>query len=107
VIFATLRWRLLDRSCFYLKVWPPHNFVALLHGRSVRPWCPYCDPEIADTGCTGDARRQLILVKSFTVMMQDVDRAITDGRDDGFVEIHTREGADEIIGATIVASRAR
>jgi pyruvate/2-oxoglutarate dehydrogenase complex dihydrolipoamide dehydrogenase (E3) component len=71
------------------------------------PWCTYCDPEIAHIGMhIGDARRQSIPVKSFTVMMQDVDRAITDGRDDGFVKIHIREGTDEIIGATIVASRA-
>jgi pyruvate/2-oxoglutarate dehydrogenase complex dihydrolipoamide dehydrogenase (E3) component len=39
-------------------------------------------------------------------MMQDVARAITDGQDDGFVKIHVREGTDQILGATIVASRA-
>jgi pyruvate/2-oxoglutarate dehydrogenase complex dihydrolipoamide dehydrogenase (E3) component len=38
--------------------------------------------------------------------MQDVDRAITDGQDLGFVKIHTKVGTDEILGATIVASRA-
>jgi pyruvate/2-oxoglutarate dehydrogenase complex dihydrolipoamide dehydrogenase (E3) component len=39
-------------------------------------------------------------------MMQDVDRAITDGEDTGFVKIHLAEGSDNILGATIVASRA-
>ena len=39
-------------------------------------------------------------------MMQDVDRAITDGQDIGFVKIHIAEGSDRILGATIVASRA-
>jgi pyruvate/2-oxoglutarate dehydrogenase complex dihydrolipoamide dehydrogenase (E3) component len=39
-------------------------------------------------------------------MMQDVDRAITDGQDDGFVKVYVREGSDSIIGATIVAARA-
>jgi pyruvate/2-oxoglutarate dehydrogenase complex dihydrolipoamide dehydrogenase (E3) component len=53
-----------------------------------------------------EARRQSIPVKSFTIMMQDVDRAITDGLDDGFVKIYVREGTDQILGATIVASRA-
>jgi pyruvate/2-oxoglutarate dehydrogenase complex dihydrolipoamide dehydrogenase (E3) component len=73
----------------------------------IAPWCTYCDPEIAHIGMhVWDAKRQSIAVKSYTVMMQDVDRAITDGRDDGFVKIHVREGTDEIIGATIVASRA-
>jgi pyruvate/2-oxoglutarate dehydrogenase complex dihydrolipoamide dehydrogenase (E3) component len=53
-----------------------------------------------------DAKRRSLKVKTFTVMMQDVDRAIADGRDDGFVKIHVRQGSDEILGATIVASRA-
>jgi pyruvate/2-oxoglutarate dehydrogenase complex dihydrolipoamide dehydrogenase (E3) component len=71
------------------------------------PWCTYCDPEIAHVGMNiWDAKRQSIAVKTFTVMMQDVERAITDGRDDGFVKIHVRDGTDEILGATIVASRA-
>jgi pyruvate/2-oxoglutarate dehydrogenase complex dihydrolipoamide dehydrogenase (E3) component len=71
------------------------------------PWCTYCDPEIAHIGLhVHEARRQSIPIKSFTVMMQDVARAITDGQDDGFVKIHVREGTDQILGATIVASRA-
>ncbi len=71
------------------------------------PWCTYCDPEIAHIGMhIWDARNRSIFVKSYTVMMQDIDRAITDGRDEGFVKIHVRDGTDEIIGATIVASRA-
>lgn len=75
--------------------------------RMIAPWCTYCDPEIAHIGMqVWDAKRLAIPVKSFTIMMQDVDRAITDGRDDGFVKIHVRDGTDEILGATIVASRA-
>jgi pyruvate/2-oxoglutarate dehydrogenase complex dihydrolipoamide dehydrogenase (E3) component len=71
------------------------------------PWCTYCDPEIAHVGMNiWDAKRQSIAVKTFTIMMQDVERAITDGRDDGFVKIHVRDGTDEVLGATIVASRA-
>jgi pyruvate/2-oxoglutarate dehydrogenase complex dihydrolipoamide dehydrogenase (E3) component len=75
--------------------------------RMTVPWCTYCDPEIAHVGMNiWDAKRQSIAVKTYTVMMQDVDRAIIDGRDDGFVKIHVRGGTDEILGATIVASRA-
>ena len=71
------------------------------------PCCTYCDPEIAHIGMhMREARQQSIRVKSFTIMMQDVDRAITDGLDDGFVKIYVREGTDQILGATIVASRA-
>src|SRR5665213_539795 len=44
------------------------------------PWCTYCDPEIAHIGMhVWEARQQSIPIKSFTVMMHDVDRAITDG----------------------------
>jgi pyruvate/2-oxoglutarate dehydrogenase complex dihydrolipoamide dehydrogenase (E3) component len=71
------------------------------------PRCTYCDPEIAHIGMhVWEARERSIPVKSFTIMMQDVDRAITDGQDDGFVKIHIRDGTDEILGATIVAARA-
>ncbi|MEO9230353.1 MAG: mercuric reductase [Devosia sp.] len=71
------------------------------------PWCTFCDPEIAHIGVhVWQARQQSIPIKSFTVMMHDVDRAITDGQDTGFVKIHVAEGTDRILGATIVASRA-
>jgi pyruvate/2-oxoglutarate dehydrogenase complex dihydrolipoamide dehydrogenase (E3) component len=71
------------------------------------PWCTYCDPEIAHIGIDGrEASRRSIPIKSYTVMMQDVDRAITDGQDDGFVKIYVREGTDQILGATVVATRA-
>ena len=71
------------------------------------PWCTYCDPEIAHIGAhVWEARQQSIPIKSFTVMMHDVDRAITDGQNLGFVKIHVEEGTDKILGATIVASRA-
>jgi pyruvate/2-oxoglutarate dehydrogenase complex dihydrolipoamide dehydrogenase (E3) component len=84
-------------------------FAAGAHRRSqmIVPWCTYCDPEIAHIGMqVWNAKRHAIPVQSFTIMMQDVDRAITDGCDDGFVKIHVRAGTDEIIGATIVAARA-
>ncbi len=73
----------------------------------VIPWCTYCDPEIAHVGLhVWDARLQSVPIKSYTVMMHDVDRAITDSSDTGFVKIHIAEGTDRILGATIVASRA-
>jgi pyruvate/2-oxoglutarate dehydrogenase complex dihydrolipoamide dehydrogenase (E3) component len=71
------------------------------------PWCTYCSPEIAHIGMRiREARTRGISVKSYTVMMQDVDRAITDGQDDGFVKVYVKEGTDTIVGATIVAARA-
>jgi pyruvate/2-oxoglutarate dehydrogenase complex dihydrolipoamide dehydrogenase (E3) component len=38
--------------------------------------------------------------------MHDVDRAVIDGEDEGFVKIHVRGGTDRVIGATIVARHA-
>jgi pyruvate/2-oxoglutarate dehydrogenase complex dihydrolipoamide dehydrogenase (E3) component len=75
--------------------------------QSTIPWCTYCDPEIAHIGMHArEAREQSIPVQGFTVMMHDTDRAITDGQDYGFVKIYVRQGTDEILGATIVATRA-
>ncbi|MEO7104936.1 MAG: mercuric reductase [Rhodoferax sp.] len=71
------------------------------------PWCTYTDPEIAHVGLyVRQARERGIPVKTFTVPMHDVDRALTDGEENGFVKIHIRDGSDEILGATVVARHA-
>ena len=71
------------------------------------PWCTYTDPEVAHVGMyVKEARQRCIPVKTFTIPMHDVDRAIADGEDLGFVKIHVREGTDKILGATIVARHA-
>ena len=77
------------------------------HTDLIIPWCTFCDPEIAHVGMqVWEARARSIPVKTYAIPMQDVDRAITDRQDSGFVKLHVREGSDQIIGATIVASRA-
>lgn len=74
---------------------------------AIIPWCTFCEPEVAHIGMhIWEAREDAIPVKTYTVMMQDIDRAITDGQDLGFVKIHTKIGTDAILGATIVSSRA-
>lgn len=71
------------------------------------PWCTYSDPEIAHVGSyEKDAAACGIEVETFTKPMGEVDRAIAEGRTEGFVRIHTRKGSDEILGATVVASHA-
>ena len=71
------------------------------------PWCTYTDPEVAHVGLyVKEARQRRIRVKTFTIPMHDVDRAITDGEEYGFVKMHVREGSDKIPGATIVARHA-
>ena len=71
------------------------------------PWCTYTDPEVAHVGLyVRQARERKIPIKTFTIPMHDVDRAIADGEEEGFVKIHVREGSDTILGATIVARHA-
>jgi pyruvate/2-oxoglutarate dehydrogenase complex dihydrolipoamide dehydrogenase (E3) component len=71
------------------------------------PWCTYTDPEIAHVGLyVRQARDQNIPVKTFTIPMHDVDRAIADGEETGFAKVHVKERTDRILGATVVASHA-
>jgi pyruvate/2-oxoglutarate dehydrogenase complex dihydrolipoamide dehydrogenase (E3) component len=71
------------------------------------PWCTYTDPEIAHVGLyVRQARERDLPVKTFTIPMHDVDRAIADDEEAGFVKIHVRERTDRILGATIVARHA-
>ncbi len=71
------------------------------------PWCTYTDPEIAHVGLyVREARDQDIPVRTFTIPMHDVHRAIADGEDVGFVKIHVKGRTDRILGATIVARHA-
>jgi pyruvate/2-oxoglutarate dehydrogenase complex dihydrolipoamide dehydrogenase (E3) component len=77
------------------------------YGGLIIPWCTYCDPEIAHVGLyVAEAHRRGIPVRTYTVLMKDVDRAITDGKDGGFVKIHVEQNTDKILGATIMASHA-
>ena len=85
---------------------------ALFGGRErlsdlIIPWCTYTDPEIAHVGLyVREANRQGIPIKTFTIPLHEIDRAVIDSEEDGFVKIHVRERSDEILGATIVARHA-
>ncbi|MBI2841394.1 MAG: mercuric reductase [Acidobacteria bacterium] len=71
------------------------------------PWCTYTDPEIAHVGIyEAQARAKGIAVDTFKIPMDEVDRAIADGEEEGFVKIHVKKGTDRILGATIVARHA-
>ncbi|WEN15602.1 mercuric reductase [Rhodanobacter sp. AS-Z3] len=73
----------------------------------VVPWCTYTDPEIAHVGMyVREANALGIPIKTFTVPMHQVDRAVTDSEQLGFVKIHLRDGSDRILGATIVSRDA-
>ena len=72
----------------------------------VMPWTTYTDPEVAHVGLyEQEARKRGIAVETITVSFHDVDRAIVDGEEEGFVKIHYKKGG-AIVGATIVARHA-
>ncbi len=70
------------------------------------PWVTYTDPELARVGLTeSEARQQDEPVTVYRYGLDDLDRAIVDGYDYGFVKVVVgRRG--KILGATIVASGA-
>jgi pyruvate/2-oxoglutarate dehydrogenase complex dihydrolipoamide dehydrogenase (E3) component len=71
------------------------------------PWCTYTDPEIAHVGLyENEARERGIAFRTFTQELHDVDRAVLDGEDEGFVKVITDARGDRILGATIVAAHA-
>jgi pyruvate/2-oxoglutarate dehydrogenase complex dihydrolipoamide dehydrogenase (E3) component len=71
------------------------------------PWCTFTDPEIAHVGLyERDAAARGIAMDTYVRELKDVDRAIADGEEEGFVKVHTRKGSDQILGATIVARHA-
>jgi pyruvate/2-oxoglutarate dehydrogenase complex dihydrolipoamide dehydrogenase (E3) component len=73
----------------------------------VVPWATFTDPEIAHVGLyERQAQARGIPVETFTRELREVDRAILDGDEEGFVKVHVRKGTDKIVGATIVARHA-
>jgi pyruvate/2-oxoglutarate dehydrogenase complex dihydrolipoamide dehydrogenase (E3) component len=85
---------------------------ALFFGRAradrlVIPWCTYTSPEIAHVGMyEGDAERAGIACETHTKSIEELDRAVLDGSNEGFVRVHLKKGTDKILGATIVAEHA-
>jgi pyruvate/2-oxoglutarate dehydrogenase complex dihydrolipoamide dehydrogenase (E3) component len=75
--------------------------------RLVIPWCTYTDPEIAHVGLyPHQAEKRGIKVDTWRVPMSDVDRAIAEGDEAGFLKVYCKRGTDTILGATIVARHA-
>ena len=83
---------------------------ALFYGRRrasalVIPWCTFTDPEVAHVGLyEAEAREKGHDVKTITVDLADVDRAVLDAEAAGFVRVHHERG--RLLGCTIVASHA-
>jgi pyruvate/2-oxoglutarate dehydrogenase complex dihydrolipoamide dehydrogenase (E3) component len=67
------------------------------------PRCTYTDPEIAHVGLDeAEAAARGIATECFERRFAEVDRAIVDGREGGFIRIRVKKGSDRILGATVV-----
>lgn len=74
---------------------------------SVVPWATFTDPEVARVGLSEtEAREQGIEVEVTRYGIDDLDRAIADGEDHGYVKVLTAPGSDRILGATLVGYHA-
>jgi pyruvate/2-oxoglutarate dehydrogenase complex dihydrolipoamide dehydrogenase (E3) component/uncharacterized membrane protein YdjX (TVP38/TMEM64 family) len=73
----------------------------------VIPWATFTEPEVAHVGLNEtDARAQEVDYDVTRYDLDDLDRAIADGADAGFVKVLTEPGKDRILGATIVGAHA-
>ena len=74
---------------------------------SVIPWTTFTDPEVARVGLNEEeANKKNIPFEITKYGLDDLDRAITDGVDHGFVKVLTVPGKDRILGVTIVGEHA-
>lgn len=74
---------------------------------SVIPWVTFTDPEIAQVGHNEQSAKAAGIPYEVThYEIDDLDRAIAESEDIGFVKVLTEPGKDRILGATIVAAPA-
>lgn len=74
---------------------------------SVIPWATFTEPEVARVGLNEtEAREQEIAYEATVYGIDDLDRAIADSENHGFVKVLTVPGKDQILGVTIVGEHA-
>ena len=73
----------------------------------VIPWCTFTSPEVARVGLNEqEADAQGIDYEVTRYGIDDLDRAIADSADEGYVKVITASGSDRILGVTIVGQHA-
>lgn len=74
---------------------------------SVIPWTTFTDPEVARVGLNvQEAEEKGLEYEVTTFGFNDLDRAITEEADQGFVKVLTIPGKDNILGVTIAGEHA-
>ena len=85
----------------------PFQFLRQKMNYSVVPWCTYTDPEVAHVGLSEEeAQKNGTAYDLFRIDLSDVDRAVLEDEDVGFVKILTAKSSAKILGATIVGPHA-
>jgi pyruvate/2-oxoglutarate dehydrogenase complex dihydrolipoamide dehydrogenase (E3) component len=85
----------------------PFQFLRQKMDYSVVPWCTYTDPEVAHVGLgEKEAKQKNVDYDLFVVPLEDVDRAVVESEDAGFVKVVTAKDSDKILGATIIGPHA-
>jgi dihydrolipoamide dehydrogenase len=73
----------------------------------VIPWTTFTDPEVARVGINEtEAKEKGIDHQVTCFQMKELDRAIAESEDQGFIKVLTRGKTDRILGVTIVGSHA-
>ncbi len=74
---------------------------------SIVPSVTFTDPEVARVGLSErEALEKNINYEVIKYSLDDLDRAIADGENEGFIKVITQKGSDKILGVAIVSSRA-
>ena len=85
----------------------PFQFLRQKTDYSVVPWCTYTDPEVAHVGLgEKEAKQKNVDYDLFVVPLEDLDRAVVESEDAGFVKVLTAKGSDKILGAAMVGPHA-
>ena len=88
-----------------LPFWIKKRFLKIDY--RVLPWALYTDPEVASAGLSKtQAEEKKIPYELSSYNLEELDRAITDSEDQGYIEVLTTPKTDKILGVTIVHSRA-
>ena len=82
-------------------------FLKLKASYAGLPWCLYTDPEVARCGLNETtAREQNIPFEMTWLPLKELDRAVTEGKEEGFLKILTKKGSDKILGMTALGAEA-
>ena len=73
----------------------------------VMPWVTFTSPEVARVGLSeAEAQEQGVAYELTRYGLDDLDRAITESEDHGFIKVLTPPGKDKILGAVVVGAHA-